>query len=176
MCIRDRSPAAHRSAGTRWDATPGPDGRPTSSGSTAPAVPPGTSSVRRAIHSEPLRGLPLRRLSGEHRDVDLYFSLGASRRRGFLTFIVGSDTIKGLQTGQAYRPVAGYFKDRLPHEVRRNAPVPQRSSVDPRPALRSVDVKGVGPRPNQPALTPVPDHRLEDGVPSGQVGGLSLIH
>src|SRR5664280_3543424 len=45
MCIRDRSPAAHRSAGTRWDATPGPAGRPTSSGSTAPAVPPGTSSV-----------------------------------------------------------------------------------------------------------------------------------
>src|SRR5664280_1039413 len=33
----------------------------------------------------------------------------------------GSDTIKGLQTGQARRPVAGYFKDRLPHEVRRNA-------------------------------------------------------
>ena len=52
--------------------------------------------------------------------------------------------------------------------------VPQRSSIDPRLDLQSAGVKGVGPRPNQPALAPVPDHRLEDGVPSGQVGGADI--
>jgi transposase-like protein len=50
-----------------------------------------------------------------------YFSLGDNRRRDLpeLAFTVGFDNINSLQVGQARRPVAGYFEDRMVQELRR---------------------------------------------------------
>jgi hypothetical protein len=48
-----------------------------------------------------------------------YFSLGDSRRRGFLPDTAEADIINSLQIGQTRRSVAGYFQPDLVQKVRR---------------------------------------------------------
>jgi hypothetical protein len=48
-----------------------------------------------------------------------YFSLGASLRRVLREFMIRSDMMISLRSGQARRPVAGYLQDRMVQELRR---------------------------------------------------------
>jgi DNA-binding CsgD family transcriptional regulator len=52
-----------------------------------------------------------------------YFSLGANLRRALLEFTLRSDMMISLQAGQARRPAARYFKDRMVQELRRKTPL-----------------------------------------------------
>jgi hypothetical protein len=72
-----------------------------------------------------------------------YFSLGDSRRRVFFEPTDKLDKMISLQAGQAHRPVAGYFKDRLVHKLRRRAKTDAKDAVHLTRLLRLGEVTPV---------------------------------
>jgi hypothetical protein len=77
-----------------------------------------------------------------------YFSLGDSRRRGFLPDTGEADIINSLQIGRTRRPVAGYFEPIVVHELRRKPsgrPGAEAASASSAPSLdRGDGVPGSG--------------------------------